>query len=167
MTLKDDPTDGLLILHWVADTNRWDRVAGSEWATFLGVDRLFGKRPARGGLSNVQAGVHHFVVVCLDDDGVTPVNIIPHKYLIERGGFKGPDNFAGFSREDNRDYLDLHVKRILSAKDDARLNELRRRVWMSNLPPTGSVPALVRALPRPPERGSAAERFLLTEMFAA
>lgn len=88
------------------------------------------------------------------------INLIPYKYLIDREGKIGPDNFYGWNREDRADYERLMVARSLTAADEKRLNEIRYRTSDAMYPPIESLSALKQALPKPAKQGSLAEKFL-------
>jgi hypothetical protein len=153
--------DKLLILYWVPEADRWASVDLRDWIGFVGANRWTNEAALKGALPNIAPGIAYFVICVLDNDDVTPVNIIPHKCLIEPGGYMGPDNFAGFTREDRRDYWELMLKREPTSADSDRYDELGSKGYNARLPPKDSAFALVRALIRSPKRGSAAERFLL------
>jgi hypothetical protein len=136
-------------LHWLPEQDRWEAIAWDDWLAFRGV-----LAPSIG-LPGLAAGIHHFAV-CVHDDGVA-INVLPHRYLIEPDGRIGSDN--GLSRAERRDYSRLLLAMQLSAQDKARLREIQHKQWRVHLPPPTSIPALRRALPKPPQPGSLAYRF--------
>lgn len=132
--------EGLRVLRWVPDEDAWVKVLMNDWLAFLGIDT------APKGLRGLQAGIQYFVV-CIDDNGV-PVNIIPHKYLVEPGGRMGPDNFAGLTKEERADYWRLLSKPHATPADEQRLQYIREKTDVS-WPPAESICAdsSVRHLP--------------------
>ena len=79
----------MLILHWLPQEDRWEAITWDAWSAFRG------SLTPSIGLPGVLGGIHHFAVVVLD--GTEPVNIIPHKYLIEPDGRIGRTNFGGLT----------------------------------------------------------------------
>jgi hypothetical protein len=140
------------VLHWSPENEGWEQISWSAWSAFRNLFEPFVPLPG------VSSGVHWFVI-CIHDDGL-PINLIPHKYLIERNGKIGPDNFYGWNREDRADYERLMVARALTAADQKRLREIQFRAGDAMYPPLESVSALKQVLPKPPEHGSLAEEFL-------
>ena len=155
----------MLVLHWVPQEDRWHEIQLGDWSAFVGANKWLDENADRAALVGIPPGIAYFVVCALDDDGVTPVNIIPHKYLIDPGGFKGADNFAGFTREDRRDQWELMLRPEMTSADEKRYSELGRKGRDAMQPPRDSAFALVRALGKSPKKGSLAERFLL-ELFS-
>jgi len=144
--------DGNQVLHWMPDEDRWELIRWADWMNFMQLgDR---KAPLKG----IASGIHYFIV-CINDDGV-PFNLIAHKYLIERDGSIGRDNFAGLTKQEREDYGRLMVTSKPTAEDDRRLDEIRKKMGKVYDPPRQSVYALMRILPKRPPEGSLAERFL-------
>jgi hypothetical protein len=143
---------GIQVLHWSPEKERWEQISWSAWTAFRNLSEPFVPLPG------ISSGIHWFVV-CIHDAGL-PINLIPHKYLIERDGKIGPDNFYGWDREDRADYDRLMVSRAHTVADQKRLTEIRYRTGDAMYPPLESVPALKQMLPNSPERGSLAEEFL-------
>lgn len=147
----------LRVLHWQPAKDRWEAIPWEAWAAFRGHEA------PSVGLPGISGGVHYFVVCVYD--GALPVNIIPHKYLIEADGSMGAANFGGLTREEREDFDRLMIAKTLSPRDEERLNEIRRKAGKVLLPPRESIRALVVALPQLPESGSAAAR-RLSELIA-
>ena len=138
-------------LHWLPDEDRWEEI---DWDAFLAFrESMVPFAPLPG----VNGGIHHFVV-CVCDDKKT-YNIIGHKYLVEPGGKVGRDNFFGWNKEDREDYERLVVATKEEPGDRERLNEIRDKAGNAMYPPKASLYPLVRAVPLPPEKGSAAIDF--------
>jgi hypothetical protein len=139
--------DKLFALHWVPSEDRWETITWATWMTFRGLSAEFVPLP------NVRGGVHHFVV-CAHDSRV-PLNLIPHKYLIDPDGRIGNDNFAGLTREERTEYQRLMIAMEHAPGDQEQIEAIRAKMDISD-PPPDSYDALVRALPNLPRRGSAA-----------
>jgi hypothetical protein len=60
-------------------------------------------------LRGVRGGIHYFIVAICDEDG-TPLNLIDHKYLIEKDGRVARDNFAGLTKDERADYDRILMK---------------------------------------------------------
>jgi hypothetical protein len=158
--------EGPTALHWLPDEDRWEPIDWEAWVAFTG--RVSASVRPSGevavsiapsvGLHGLSGGIHHFVV-CIHDTEAT-YNIIPHKYVIEPDGRMGDDNFPGFTRDDREDYQRLLHSRELSSDDEVSLAELRSKLSVANRLPPDSLVALRRAIPRPPEPGSRAEKML-------
>src|SRR5260370_42278752 len=84
------------VLHWRPEENRWVEIAWKDFCAFRALFEPF--RP----LAGASAGVHYFVVCVCDD--VQTWNIIPHKYLVERSGKIGRDNFYGWKRQEGESF---------------------------------------------------------------
>jgi hypothetical protein len=156
-------------LHWLPDEDRWEPIEWEEWVAFTG--RVSASVRPSGevavsiapsvGLYGLSGGIHYFVV-CIHDTEAT-YNIIPHKCVIEPDGRMSDDNFPGFTRADREDYHRLLHSRELSSDDEVRLVELRSKLSVASRLPPDSLAALRRAIPRPPEVGSRAEKMLRTD----
>ena len=138
------------VLHWLPEEDRWELIGWADWVASVW--------PPQACLPGVPAGIHYFIV-CIHHDGV-PLNLIPHKYLVEPDGRIGADNFAGLSRTERDDYRRLMLLREPHSSDMAQLHELRQKMRAANFPPRGSLEALQRALPQAPKITSFAHRFL-------
>jgi hypothetical protein len=145
-------SDGMRVLRWVPEDNRWIEDAWDAFISFRAFMTPFAPLP------NVAGGIHHFVVCVCDESQV--FNIIPHKYLVEPGGKIGADNFYGWTREERDDYSRLMVASKEEAGDRERLNEIRDKAGNAMYPPREALYPLVRALPFVPIKGSAAYDFL-------
>ncbi len=140
------------ILHWLPQEDRWETISWDAWAAFRGI-------PAPSiGLPGLSGGVHHFAVVVFD--GTEPVNIIPHKYLIEPDGGIGRDNFGGLTKEEREDERRILVAHELTPADEERLNQIREKLGKVYELPRESIAALKWSLPARPKAGSAADHFL-------
>lgn len=146
--------DGKRVLHWVPEKDSWREVGWDDFAAVR--EFLVEFRPLPG----LNAGIQYFVV-CVCDNQQT-FNIIPHKYLVEPSGKIGADNFYGWNREERDDYHRLMLARESKPGDHERLQQIRQRVGNAMYPPRDSLYPLVRALPAPPRKGSAASAFLDT-----
>ena len=140
------------ILHWLPQEDRWETISWDAWSAFRGI-----LAPSIG-LLGLSGGIHHFAVVVFD--GTEPVNIIPHKYLIEPDGSVGRDNFGGLTKEEREDERRFMTARELTPNDTARLNQIRETLGKVYELPRESIAALKWTLPVRPQAGSAAERFL-------
>ncbi|HEY4846637.1 MAG TPA: hypothetical protein VIH87_02305 [Methylocella sp.] len=140
------------ILHWLPQEDRWETISWDAWSAFRGI-----LAPSIG-LLGLSGGIHHFAVVVFD--GTEPVNIIPHKYLIEPDGSVGRDNFGGLTKEEREDERRFMTARELTPNDTARLNQIREKLGKVYELPRESIAALKWTLPVRPQAGSAAERFL-------
>jgi hypothetical protein len=140
------------VLHWLPEEDRWELIGWEDWTAFRGI-----MAPSIG-LPGIAGGIHYFIV-CVHDDG-TLVNLLPHKYVIELDGRIGPHNFPGLTREERLTYSQIMLARESNPKDKARLDEIRSKMWDVFLPPPESIPALRRALPKPPKAGSLAQQFM-------
>lgn len=143
---------GIQVLHWSPEAECWKLVSWSAWTAFRNLFEPFTPLPG------ASSGIHWFIV-CIHDDGL-PVNLIPHKYLVERDGKIGADNFYGWNREDRADYDRLVVARTLTDADQRRLCEIQYRAGDAMYPPLESLSALKQILPKSPEHGSPAEKLL-------
>jgi hypothetical protein len=143
--------EGQQALHWLSAEDRWELISWDAWSAFRAITPF-------ASLPDVVGGIHYFIV-CIHDDGV-PINLIPHKYIIEPDGRIGSDNFAGLTRTERDDYSRILLVREYGPGDEERLNEIRGKMGTVNYPPPGSFYPLVRALPRIPQQGSLAARFL-------
>ena len=144
--------DGIRVLHWLPNECVWEKISLETWQRFLGL-----KSPPVG-LSSAKGGIHFFVV-CVDENNV-PLNLVPHKYLVDANGQIGSDNFAGLNREERNDYRQLMLSSEPREESPVRLQEIREKMWSVYFPPRESILALFRALPNVPPSGSAAARFL-------
>jgi hypothetical protein len=139
-------------LHWLNDEDCWVEI---DWDDFLAFREL--RTPFRA-LPGVAGGVHYFVV-CVCGDGQT-YNIIPHKDLVEPNGKIGDDNFYGWNREERENFNRLMVAREFKPGEQARLRQIQEKGGNAMYPPRESLYPLVRALPYPPAKESAAMCFL-------
>jgi hypothetical protein len=144
--------DSTRVLHWLPGENRWVEI---DWDDFLAFREV--TVPFRA-LPGVAGGVHYFVV-CICDDGQT-YNVIPHKYLVESNGKIGRDNFYGWNREEREDFSRLMLAREFKPHEEARLREIQEKGGNAMYPPRESLYPLVRALPFPPAKDSAAVHLL-------
>jgi hypothetical protein len=140
------------VLHWLSDEDRREMISWKAWTAL----RRLMEPPA--GLPGISGGIHYFLV-CVHDNNV-PVNLIPHKYLVEPDGRIGVDNFAGLTRKERADYSRIMVASKYGPGDENRLNEIHRNMSKVYFPPKESVASLMRALPQAALAGSAAARFL-------
>lgn len=143
----------VLILHWLPNEDRWESISWNDWVAFRGVFET-GK-----GLARISGGIHHFVVCVPDDDGI-PVNLIPHKYLVEPDGTIGYDNFPGLTREERMDYSRIMSAVIEGPNDRELMSAIRNKMGATINPPKASAYSLIRAIQKSPIAGSAAEDFL-------
>jgi len=144
--------DHMHVLHWLPIEDRWETISWDAWGAFRGI-----LAPAVG-LSGISGGVHYFIV-CVHDDGV-PVNLIPHKYMIDPDGRIGADNFAGLTKAERDDYNRIMLAREYAPGEEDRLNAIRQKMGHVYYPPRGSHSALLRALPKRPRLDSAARRVI-------
>ncbi|MDX7953358.1 hypothetical protein P7D22_19525 [Lichenihabitans sp. Uapishka_5] len=141
------------VLHWVEDHSHWEGVPWEDWKNFVGI------LASSVGLPGLSAGVHHFAIA-VSENGET-LNIIPHKVLLQDDGRRGPDNFAGWTREDYAENRRLYGLRKMTKVDERSLAALRAKGGRWYDPPPDSIAPLRQALPYLVQVGSAAERFLL------
>ena len=141
--------DDVQVLQWLPDQDRWQPISWQQWQAFR----------SGHGLPSIAAGIHHFIVAIHDDDG-QPVNLIPHKYLIEPSGRISRDNFSGLNRREREDYQRLMLARTMTPDDQARLDAIRQKRWPAMLPPPQAMAALRRALAKPAQPNSLADHFL-------
>ena len=139
------------VLHWLPEEDRWEFIGWDDWVAFVW--------PPQVCLPGISGGIHYFIV-CIHDDDV-PLNLIPHKYIIDPDGRIGADTFAGLTRTEREDYRRLMFARERGPSDMALLHEIRRKMRNINFPPRASIEALRRALPKAPKITSFAHRFLV------
>ena len=144
--------ENLNVLHWRSDEDRWENLKWEDWTAFRGV------LSPSVGLKGITGGVHHFAVVVLSDG--KPVNIIPHKYLIQNDGTIGLDNFGGLTKEERDDEQRIMTSPTMTPADEARLDQIRAKIAKTYHLPDAAISLLRRELPQSPKPGSAAERFL-------
>jgi hypothetical protein len=140
--------DHVRVLHWLPDEDRWEVIPWNDWIAFCELGATFRTIPSVGG------GIHYFIVLIHDDD--LPINLIPHKYLIDLDGRIGRDNFGDLTRQEREDYDRLMIARELGPRDEERLDEIRKKLGNVQLPPEESLDALKRTLGREPKGDSAA-----------
>jgi hypothetical protein len=66
------------VLHWRPAEDRREPVSWDDWLQFRELKQPFIPLPG------VKGGIHYFVVYIHDDS--TPINLVPHKYLIDADG---------------------------------------------------------------------------------
>jgi hypothetical protein len=144
--------NAMRVLHWRPEENCWVKIAWKDFCAFRALFEPF--RP----LAGVSAGVHYFVVCVCND--VQTWNIIAHKYLVEPSGKIGRDNFYGWNREEREDFDRLMVAREFKPGEEDRLRQIQVKGASAMYAPRESLYPLVRALPFPPRKESAATKFL-------
>jgi hypothetical protein len=150
---EDDMDDtAMRVLHWRPEENRWVEVGWDDFGAFRALFTPF--RP----LAGVGPGVHHFVVCACGEEQTW--NIIPHKYLVEPSGKIGRDNFYGWNREEREDLDRLMIAREFKPGEEERLRQIQGKGGPAMYPPRESLCPLVRALPYPSARDSAAIELL-------
>jgi hypothetical protein len=140
------------VLHWRPEENRWLEIDWDDFAAFRALFTPF--RP----LADVGPGVHYFVVCACGEEQTW--NIIAHKYLVGPDGQIGRDNFYGWNREEREDFNRLMVAREFKPGEEERLRQIQAKGGFAMYPPRESLYPLVRALPFPPRKDSAATEFL-------
>jgi len=129
------------VLHWLPAEDRWEAISWDDWLQFRELKHPFMPLP------EISGGIHYFIV-CIHDDS-TPINLIPHKYLIDPDGHIGSDNFAGLTAEERDDYNRIMMLPKYGPGDEDRLKEIRGKMGeIGNIyfPPTESFFALILGL---------------------
>jgi hypothetical protein len=114
----------------------------------------------------VTAGEHYFVV-CIVKEGRL-INILPHRYLIDRDGRIADDRYFGvLSKGEIKQFKALNKRHYqfpqtnpLSKEEEAAFKCLRGRLWRSWLPPAEAIRELTQVAAALPNAADAAWRVL-------
>ncbi|MCK1584155.1 hypothetical protein IVB03_32560 [Bradyrhizobium sp. 168] len=146
--------EGQQVLHW--RDGAWHRIAWQDWMSFRALNADFASLPY------VTAGEHRFVV-CIVEDGRL-FNILPHRYLIDKGGRIADDRYFGvLSDAEIESYQALNKRHYeypqaspLNKEEQTKFDAIRDRLWHSWLPPVEAVRELTRAAVALPDENDAA-----------
>jgi restriction system protein len=131
------------LVYWWASANQfWQELSWDEWAASSGV-----MQPAMP-LHSVQRGDTYFALCVRDDDG-SIANIIPHRYVIDAGGYRrGGDD--GITAEETAFEREIYIKRQLSPEEEQRHIEINEKIYRWSLPSPAIAQELLRVLPAAP-----------------
>jgi hypothetical protein len=134
------PPDNTVILHWDECGMSWGKLSWHDWVRFRGC--AAGRQSL---LAGAKAGEHYFLVCVLGHCGEL-TNVIPHRYVLSADA-RLVHGFDGLKEAERQELCRIEVLASPTFEDSERYNELDARSFTVNLPPTHTVPPLLRAMP--------------------